>query len=222
MEVHVNGIDLFYEKSGDGPPIILLHGNGETHEIFDVLTKSLEKNFSVYSVDSRRHGKSTRGCTLSYELMANDIAQLIEKLCLEKPVIYGFSDGGIIGLLLAIEHGELVGTIIASGANATPNGLKRSLRAYLKVSSLFKKSPLTELMLSEPNISADELRKIKNDVVLLAGQRDLILQKHTRYIASNIKGCRVQILPKENHSSYIVHSQKLYDILAPYILNRAN
>ena len=58
MIAHVNGIDLFYEKAGEGRPLLLVHGNGEDHTIFDEAAAELAGSFTCYAVDSRCHGQS--------------------------------------------------------------------------------------------------------------------------------------------------------------------
>lgn len=60
MNIEVNDIDIYYEVYGEGKPIILLHGNSETHEIFDRLIERLKNNYKVYAIDSRCHGKSEK------------------------------------------------------------------------------------------------------------------------------------------------------------------
>ena len=67
MEVLVNNVKLYYEEYGVGKPIILLHGNQETHEIFDKLIDILKTNYKVYAIDSRCHGKSEK----IYEIIKN-------------------------------------------------------------------------------------------------------------------------------------------------------
>ena len=69
MNINVNDINLYYEIYGKGTPIILVHGNGETHQIFDVLIDKLKDNYTVYAVDSRCHGKSEKTEKISYELL---------------------------------------------------------------------------------------------------------------------------------------------------------
>ncbi len=78
MEINVNNITLNYLVKGNGNPLILLHGNGEDLQIFDKLVSKLEKQFTVYAIDSRNHGGSTRTEDFTYEAMAEDIHQFIE------------------------------------------------------------------------------------------------------------------------------------------------
>ena len=219
MRIRVNGIELFYETSGKGPPIILLHGNGEDHTIFDVLTKKLSANYTVYGVDSRGHGKSGKVKTLDYQSMMEDTAAFIRALDIKSPVLYGFSDGGIIGLLLAVRYPDLLSTLIVSGANTHPGGIRRRYALLMKIVYFFTRSPKYKLMLTQPDISRDDLAKIMMPTLVLAGSRDLVRDAHTRMLAARISNSRLRILNGESHASYVVHSKKLYEIIRPFLLH---
>lgn len=84
---------LFYEKWGTGHPIILLHGNAETHHIFNRTAEILSNHFTVYAIDTRGHGESSSVPAFHYNEMADDIYHFITILHREKPILYGFSDG---------------------------------------------------------------------------------------------------------------------------------
>ena len=217
MKILVNNINLYYETYGEGQPIILLHGNGETHEIFDKLIESLKDNYKVYAIDSRCHGKSEDLIEISYKLMRDDIIEFIKKLNIEKPILYGFSDGGIIGILIAIKEPDILSKLIVSGANITPNGLKTKDYLLTKLSYFFTKNKLLKIMLKEPNIKKEELNKIKIPTIILVGEKDCIKLKHTKFIADNIKNSTLEIIKKETHGSYIAHSEKIYDIIKKYL-----
>ena len=77
MYIHLNRQILYYEKSGKGAPLLLLHGNGEDHTIFDKLVPLLEQSYTVYAIDSRGHGESNPTDDFHYDGMADDIAKLI-------------------------------------------------------------------------------------------------------------------------------------------------
>ena len=130
MEIIANNVKLNYEVFGEGTPIILLHGNGEDIKIFDKLILKLKSKYKVYAIDSRCHGKSEKTKNISYELMCDDIIDFIKKLKIKKPILYGFSDGGIIGLLLAIKNSKILSKLIVSGANLDPKGFKLMMRVY--------------------------------------------------------------------------------------------
>ena len=146
MNVQVNGVILYYEKQGSGPPLVLLHGNGEDGRIFDRTAEVLAPHYTVYTIDSRCHGKSSRNVPLSYDLMAADVLAFSKALKLEKPVICGFSDGGIVALLAAIRAPELPGVLIACGANTTPAGLKWPVRLGMALRYLVCREPRTKMI----------------------------------------------------------------------------
>ena len=216
MICEVNGVQLYYEKCGEGRPIILVHGNGESHEIFDVLIDALRRTHTVYAVDSRGHGRSSKRVAISYALMAEDYRAFIETLGIEKPVWYGFSDGGIIGLMLALQAPDLLGKLIISGANLNPKGLKWQARLSMWPAAL-RGDALYQMMLREPQLPARVLKRIKVPTVVLAGAYDCIRSAHTALIAESIPGSVLEIIPHATHGSYIVHSDKLYPILKKYL-----
>lgn len=216
MLVNVNGVSLFYEKRGKGKPIVLLHGNGEDHRIFDVLTRSLEKEYTVYALDSRGHGQSG-GEEISYDLMAEDTAAFLRLLKIEKPILYGFSDGGIVGLILALRYPGLLSKLAVSGANVTPEGLRPMYRFFFRVGYFFTRRERVNMMLTQPQITAAQLGRITVPTLVMAGEKDLIRREHTEEIAAAIKGSELCILSGELHGSYVVHSRKLYPILKPFL-----
>ena len=214
MFIEVNGVHLYYEKRGEGRPLILLHGNGEDHTIFEQAVLVLEKRFCCYAVDSRCHGQSGRGA-LHYKSMAADMLAFMEALRLEDVIFYGFSDGGIIGILAAAQSARIT-TLIVSGANLSPWGVGLWTHFTIWVKNLWKKDPKLALMLREPHISDDVLKKIKANTLVLAGSRDLVREEETRHIAEMIPGAELQILEGENHGSYIVHSEKIAKLITEH------
>lgn len=217
MKILVNNVNLYYETFGEGQPIILLHGNSETHEIFDKLIESLKDNYKVYAIDSRCHGKSENPVDISYNLMRDDIIEFIKALKLDKPILYGFSDGGIIGILIAIKEPNLLSKLIVSGANITPNGLKTKDYLLTKLSYMFTKNKLFKIMINEPNLKQEDLIKIKIPTIILAGEKDCIKYKHTKFIADNIPNSTLEIIKNETHGSYVAHSKKIYEIIKKYL-----
>lgn len=217
MKIKVNDIELYYEKYGTGKPIILIHGNQESHEIFDKLIEKLKSNYEVFAIDSRCHGKSENPKEISYNLMCDDIINFIKELNIEKPILYGFSDGGIIGLLVAIKEHDLLSNLIISGANITPDVFTTFDLLLTKLFYFFTRSKYIKMMLDEPNITIEDLKKITIPVHVLAGEKDIIKLEHTKLIANNIKNSTLEIINNENHGSYIIHSDKLYEIIKKYI-----
>lgn len=213
MILQTSKVKLYYEKYGAGKPIILLHGNGEDHSIFNKSVSILEKYFLVYVIDTRNHGKSSSVSELHYDDMADDIYEFICKLQIEKPIVYGFSDGGIIALLVCIKYPWLLSEIIVSGVNTHPSGLKLHWQLLFKLVYLFTKSSKLKLMIDEPNISTVMLHEIEIPVFITAGSRDMIKQKHLRNIADNISDSTLTIFLNETHDSYVVNSEKIADFI---------
>lgn len=217
MILHTNGVDIFYEKKGEGRPCVLLHGNGQNHSIFDVLVETLSKDHQVYALDSRDHGKSSRTKELSYALMMEDTAELIRKLGLEKPFVYGLSDGGVIALLLASNYPDLVSGIAVSGANLRPDGVKEKIMKIFRFIYFLTRNRKFKMMLTQPNITNEDLARISVPALVIAGSKDIIKENHTRHIARHIPNAELLILQSEGHASYVVRSTKLYGILRPFI-----
>ena len=218
MIVHVNGVDLYAERTGEGRPLVMVHGNGEDHTIFDEAVSILNKDFSCVCPDSRGHGRSSPCRELHYDDMAQDVISLMEELDLRNVVFYGFSDGGIVGLLAAARCDRIT-TLIVSGANLTPKGVRPGVRAAFRILYLLKRDPLIRLMLREPEISDGLLNRISARTLVLAGSRDMILEKETRRIAEGIPGAELRILDGEDHGSYIVHSETIGHIIRAFVLN---
>ena len=216
MKLYVGNIELNFEKKGSGKPLIMIHGNGEDLHIFDELAESLKNDFTIYSIDMRNHGKSSMTDDFDYSIMAYDLYLFIQKLRIEKPFFFGFSDGGILGLLLSIGYPDLFEKVVVAGANMNPSGIlpritKISLEYYEKT-----KSPYEKMMIEQPNIRNQDLNKIKTPVMVLAGEYDVVRETHTKRIARHIKNSTLRIIPKRAHHDYIVHTDELKDILKDF------
>ena len=216
-----HGIRLYYEIMGDGPPLIMLHGNGETHHIFDEAVHDLREHFTVYAVDTRGHGQSSPATEYHYDDMAEDIYRFITQLGIERPMLYGFSDGGIVGLLLAIRHPGLLSQLVASGANTEPSGVKKGWLLLFRLIYAASRSPQMKLMLTEPHISPDELHTITTPALLTAGSRDMISAVHTRMIHEAIPDSELVTIHGATHSSYIVHSSEIAALLIDRFAKKA-
>ena len=216
MEFQTAQGPLFYEVTGQGRPLILLHGNGEDHSIFDKAVAQLAQRFQVFAIDTRGHGQSFPVQEYHYQDMAEDIRQFIAGLSLEKPVICGFSDGGILGLLLACQKPDLLGGVIACGVNTRPEGIKSGWLALFKLMYFFNRSPLFRLMLTEPHITSDQLAAIRCPVLVTGGSKDMISRKHLQEVAAQIPGADLRILPGEGHGSYIIGSEKIAEIVLDF------
>lgn len=213
----VNDISISYTCQGEGPPLLLLHGNGEDGTIFDRVAEQLEACYTVIRPDSRGHGQSQQGVLLSYDRMAQDMAQLIAVLGLKKPAVFGFSDGGIVALLLEIGHPGITSRLMVAGANRNPCGVKVGPLLAMWMQYWETHDPKVRLMLREPHISRRQLNTIAVPTLVLAGSRDLIRSRHTKLLARAIPGATLQIVEGEDHASYVVGSDRLFGLLFPFL-----
>lgn len=213
MMCGVNNTNLYYERSGTGRPLLLLHGNGETHSIFDKAIPLLTEHFTVYAIDSRGHGQSDAALEYHYDDFAEDIRCFIDELKLEQPILYGFSDGGIVGLLLAAKYPQLLSQMIISGANLQPEGIRTGWLKLFECINAIVKDPKMTMMLKEPNITVEMLGRIVIPTTVLAGSRDMVKQNHTQYIADSIRNSKLHILRGEGHGSYVLHSTKIAKLI---------
>ncbi len=213
MVIQLDNHVIYYEHTGEGQPLLLLHGNKEDHHIFDELCTELEDDFEIFAVDMRGHGLSAKEKEYHYADMAYDIIRLIESLDIQKPLIAGFSDGGIIALLTAIRRSDLISGIIACGPNLSPKALTLGTRMEIKRDIRRNHDPRDEMMLREPDISESDLGHISVPALILAGDRDICKRSHFEGIADAIPGAGCEILKGEDHSSYVIHQTRL----APYI-----
>ena len=204
----VNGIRLYYEVYGDGPPLLVLHGNGGSIENASDFYPDLIKKYKIIAVDSRSQGKSTdTEAPLTYEQMASDVNALLEKLDIDSALIWGQSDGAILGLLLAMDYPKRVKKVVAFGANIQPDSLAifpwmiEGIRKVLSESKDVKERKLNQLMLDHPRIPYSSLSRIKIPVLVVAGDRDAIRPEHTLKIFQNIPNSQMSIIPGATHGA---------------------
>jgi pimeloyl-ACP methyl ester carboxylesterase len=207
----LNGTNLYYEVYGKGAPILLLHGNSGSIKDFYQEIPELSKNYQVIAVDTRGQGKSidVSKKDFTYTLFADDMKALIDQLGLKKVNIVGWSDGGNTGLEFALKYPENLNKLVTIGANASPEGVDERLITYMKnqmlVSQLqnnpekFNENRLVKIMLKEPNISKKSLNKIQNPVLVIAGEKDVIKQMHTEFIAKEIPNAELKIYKDATH-----------------------
>lgn len=217
MKINVNNITLNYIQEGQGEPLILLHGNGEDLQIFDKLISKLKKQFTVYAIDSRNHGSSTRTEDFSYETMAEDIHQFIEKLKLKHVSVIGFSDGAIISLLLTLKYPQIFKKMVLLGVNLKPSDFK--LDIYNSIVEEYEKTqdPLFKMMLEQPNIELDNLKEINTPTLVIGAEDDLYNEDSFQNIAYTMPDAELKIMKGHDHGSYVINSDILYPSLNEFL-----
>lgn len=197
---------LYFDKSGKGAPLLLLHGNGDDHGFFRGQVARLSERFTVYAVDTRGHGQSPMGTkpfTLSQ--FADDLKDFMEEQSIEKAHLLGASDGANIAMLFALRYPNRVASLVLNSGNLDPSGLDPAFldeitKRYEAVRTadsekMRREAGLLRLMLFEPQIAPDALSKIAAPTLVIAGDRDLIPAAHTRLVAAHIPNAKLVFLP---------------------------
>lgn len=202
----VNGIKMYYEIYGEGQPLLLLHGNGGSIGGRKKEIPEFAKKYKVIAVDSRCHGKTGCGVKeLTYEGMASDVKKLLDQLKIDSCLVWGHSDGGILGLILAYKYPEKIKKLVTTGANLQPDSsavfpelISMGAMIYAQVPDTMMRKHM-RLLLEQPHIPFDSLEKIKAPVLVMAGDRDAIREEHTVKIFQSIPNSQLCILPGTTH-----------------------
>ena len=226
-------IKHFYIEQGQGEPLILLHGNGEDNSYFVHQMEPFAKHFRVIAVDTRGHGRTPRGeAPFTIRQFAEDLLAFMDLHGIAKAHILGFSDGGNIAMIFAMAHPERVGKLILDGANLDASGVKRSIQIPIeigyRIAKFFtrkrpearKNAEMLGLMVNDPNVRPDELGRIQAPTLVIAGDRDMIRESHTRLIAAQIRGAELAILPGD-HFVAAKSPEAFNEAVLRFLLDRA-
>ena len=219
-----------YVEKGTGKPLILLHGNGENLSIFNKFSDVFSQKFRVIAIDTRGHGKTPMGEeNFSLYQFAEDLKEFMDFHNIEKANILGFSDGGNIALIFASRYPERVIKLIANGANSKPSGMKNFIHIGMwlvyvlacALSGISKKQAkikmLYKIMLFEPNLTDEDLKKISAPTLILTGTDDMIKEKESKYLANTIPNAEIcfvlggHFILKENFKDYCFAVKKFLD-----------
>ncbi len=220
--VVANGVHHHYEELGSGPTILLLHGGLESSESWGSQTPAFAEHHRVVSIDRRGHGRTADADgPITYEAMRDDTIACIEALDLIGAHIVGWSDGGILALMVAIARPDLVGRIVSIGGNASSDAYTAETRA-----TLGPDSPLVDLMRADyervtpdgvehwpvvldkiqhlwweaPLEFTDRLADIDAPTLILAGDDDCIEPSHSVEMFRRLPRGRLAIVPGGSHA----------------------
>ena len=202
-----DGVKLYYEVYGQGPPLLLIHGNGASIWSMKNQIAFFSKEHRVIVMDSRDHGRSGDAAgPLTFEAMTDDLAALLGHLNTGPVLVLGWSDGGIEALLLGIRHPDKVTKIAAMAANLYPEGIAPGV---LKLEGPPPKvdpghtptraERVAALDRDEPHIKPDALQAITAPTLVLAGDHDVIADEHTLEIYHHLPNAELVIFPGATH-----------------------
>jgi len=220
--VAYDGARIWFATFGTGPPVILLHGGDASSDYWGGQVPALlADRRRVIVIDSRGQGRSTRDARqLGYELMEADVIAVMNELNIDHADVVGWSDGAIIGLIMAMKHPQRVGHVFAFGANMDLHGfnplgavspilpqVEAALAAnYARLSETPNDFPalskaVLAMQLREPNYTPRDLAAIDGPQVAIVdgAHEEFILRQHTEYLARAIPGARLIILPDVSH-----------------------
>ncbi|MEY4047103.1 MAG: hypothetical protein RL284_654 [Bacteroidota bacterium] len=230
----IRGFQMYYETYGKGEPLLIIHGNNGSIQDFKNQISTFSKSYQVIIADNRSHGKSIdTQDSLSYEQMADDFAALLDHLKLDSVNVVGWSDGGINGLLLASRHPKKVRKLAVTGANLTPEPVKgvdpwvykNELHVVDSLSHLPQTTEnkrllkLHRMMIHQPNISHAVLNKIQCPTLVIGGDHDVIMPRHTLEIAEAIPRSYLWILPNSGHSTPIAYKDLFNSTILEFLKN---
>ncbi|MER5705782.1 alpha/beta hydrolase [Micromonospora sp. NPDC002296] len=221
--VRIGDVDLYSEVVGEGDPVLLLHGGFCSLESMRAQSDALVPDHRVFAFERPGHGRSADiDGEYGYTRGVADTLAYLDAVGLESAHVVGYSDGAIIGLLLALDHPERVRSLTAISANLDPSAftdaacpvldaLEREPGPDVERMHYERLSPdgpehadvvlakLFRLWRSEPRIDPDELARIAAPVLVMSGDRDTIPPGHSLLIAASIPGAQLCIVPGTTH-----------------------
>ncbi|MES1192516.1 MAG: alpha/beta hydrolase [Steroidobacter sp.] len=208
----INGHKMYYEVHGHGSSLLLLHGGGSSGaESFEQQLHVFARHHQIILPDQVGQGRTPDvSGALSYTAMMRDTLALLNLLQLKKVDVVGFSDGGILALMLAVNHPQRIGRVVVSGVNIAPEGLTADTLQDLRAIPLPDEprtldEKLRQLWLHAPTskeLNLELLSKINHPVLVISGDRDAITLEHTLQIYRAIPHAELCILPGTDHGTF--------------------
>jgi pimeloyl-ACP methyl ester carboxylesterase len=234
--VKIGELNTWYDEQGAGEPLVLLHGGLSTNETWTGQLPDFGARFRVIAPERRGHGHTpdVEG-SLSYDVMADDTISFLEGVVGGPAHLVGWSDGGILGLLVAMARPDLVRKLVAISANFDTSGLvpdamedATSMTADSDDLAVFRTayeavSPdgpghwpvvfakFQEMVSTQPNITVEQLGRISAPTLVLAGDDDMISLEHTSALFRAIPNSELAVVPGTSHA---------LPMEKPYLVNR--
>jgi pimeloyl-ACP methyl ester carboxylesterase len=211
----VGAIPLHYETFGSGPPVLVLHGGLGSAADMRHQIRALADTHFVIAPDLPGNGLSGDEPTpLSYAVMANDMVGLLDALSIPRVDIVGWSDGGIVGLELAMHHPMRVRRLVAIGANFDPDGLS----GQPSLDNLPERSrKVVEMWRTQPRLTKAMLGTIHAPTLIMAGEFDLIRRAHTDALARAIPNAEEYIIPGADHRAPLTQPDEVNTQISAFL-----
>lgn len=239
----VNGLEMYYEIHGPdrgGVPLVLLHGGFTTIDVsFGRVLPSLARSRRVIAVEQQAHGHTADiARPLDFEQMADDTAALLRHLGVESADYFGFSDGGIIALGIAIRHPDLVRKLVVAGTNFNNDGLYPEVLEFLRNISPDEMEGLrgaytevaprpddwptlvakvSELAVEFEGWRLDDLRSITAPTLVMAGDADMVRPEHAIELFRLLSRARLAVLPDTDHVTLLDRDDWLLSMIGEFL-----
>lgn len=235
----VNDIEMYYATYGDpaNPPLLLLHGGLGNADYFVNQIPAFSEQYYVITADSRGHGRSTMSeQQIGYALMASDVLALLDYLKLDAVNLVGWSDGGIIGLDIAIHHPDRLIRLVAYGANYNPSGVNPDVATnerfnqYIEMAAgdYARLSPnpdnfetflnnISNMWATEPNYTEEQMQGITVPTLILDGmQEEAIFPEHDLEMARLIPNADLVLMGGVGHFAMWEKTEDFNDIVLDF------
>ena len=223
---NIHGHKIYYAVRGSGPTLVFLHGGGDSGEHSFVRQLDVfSEHHHIVAPDQVGQGRTPDvPGPLSYTAMMEDTAELLRMLNLRHVDVVGFSDGGILALMLAVRHPEMVRRLVISGVNISPEGLRPEDLEELRATQIPKPTTIDEklahLWLTSPTeaeLNLGLLSKISQPVLVISGDRDAITLEHTLRIFHALPDAELCVLPGTDHATFSGRSEWLNPIISAFL-----
>jgi non-heme chloroperoxidase len=218
-------IRIAYTEYGEGPILILLHGNSENKGIFRKYQTVYFKEYHTYALDSRGHGQSISNDTgYSIKQYSKDVTAFSNALNLTNTFLIGYSDGGNISLFLAKDAPEKFNKIVAISPNYLVSGTTdKTLKLFRNIYAVFKifgKLGFNtqkwiwrlDLMLNDIGLTEKDLQSIKADMKILYAENDLIKENHIVGIHTLIESSTIKKIAHCTHLNILRQEETIQEI----------
>ena len=222
QRVKVNSIQMYYEVSGRGDPLIVLHGAYMNIPSMGAIIPKLAKTHRVYALELQGHGRTTDiDRPITYPNLADDVAVFMEKVGLQKADVFGYSMGAVAGLQLAIRHPGKVNKLIAASGAYDAEGWQPEFKAFIPQMNveMFVNMPFAEdykklaanpdgfpalvekliALEKEPMAWEADVKAIKAPVLIITGDADVATPEHSvalfRLLGGGVMGDMGKPLP---------------------------
>lgn len=219
--VEIDGIPTFYELAGEGPPLLLLHGGHGAALDLRAQRDELAARFQVHVPERPGHGSTPdRPGLLHYADGVAHTLAFLDALGIRSSHVVGFSDGAIIGLLLARDHPERVSTLTAISGNLDPSGFSGTAGepdSTIDPATASLWDRVVHLWRTEPQIDPATLASITAPTLIMSGDRDTIRPDHTLSIAAAIPGAQLCLVPGADHNLLTDRARLVNSVLSDFL-----